>query len=263
MEPGNKFEKKTIGAFGYNLTYAEAGKGDVIISIPGSAGIEMSTAKDILAEDFRVIEINPPGWSNDPQTPGLMRQRQIAIIIAEAITELGVDTFHLLGTSMGGGCAFWLTALYPDRVKSISLEAPMLFGRDEDMVNPQGKKMIEALVNGAPAPDVSAYPAPPPHPRKPWATADFFRDQMRYRFKMMAKNDHDYDNPELRAFAKNLSIPSQLLFGAKDEIYHQSYAEQFKSVVPSAGIKIIEDGTHDIQNTAPESFVASIKEFAS
>ncbi len=261
MKPGSKFERKSIEAFGYKIAYAEAGSGEVIISIPGSAGIEMSTAKDILTESYRVIEINPPGWSDDPQTPGVMRQKQIGIVIAEVIAELGIDQYHLLGTSMGAGCAFWLTALYPDRVKTISLEAPMLFQRDEDMVDPQGKKMIEALLNGAPIPDVSAYPAPPAHPLKPWSDADFFREQMRYRFKMMVKNDHDYDNPELRAFAKGVTIPTQLLFGSKDEIFNQSYPQEFKSVVPSATITIINDGTHDIQNTAPEAFVDAIKGF--
>ncbi len=259
MKPGSKFQRKTIEAFGHNIVYAEAGKGEVIISLPGSAGIEMSTAKDILAESYRVIEINPPGWSDDPQTNGVMRQRQIGIVVAEVAAELGISQYHLLGTSMGGGCAFWLLALYPERVKSISLEAPMLFTRDEDMVNPKGKKMIEALLSGAPIPDVSAYPAPPAHPRKPWATADFFREQMRYRFKMMVKNDHDYDNSELRSYGKTLSVPCQLLFGSKDEILKQSFAEQFKAVVPSAKIIIIDEGTHDIQNTAPEAFAAAMQ----
>jgi len=260
--PGNKFVEKTVECFGYAIPYAEAGKGDTIVSFPGSAGLEMSTAKDLLARDYRVIEIDPPGWGKQPQTTGKMRMRDLGTILAGVLKELDIGEFHLIGTSMGGTNAFWMASQYPNGVKSITLEAPMLFPKDEDMVHPEGKKMIEALQNGAPAPDFSAYPAPPAHPRKPWSDADFFRQQMRNRFKMMAKVDHAYDAPELRAFASNSTIPTQMLLGTQDEVYNQSYAETFKSAAPKAYVKSIENGTHDLQNSTPEAFVGAFKEIS-
>ncbi len=262
VEPGSKFKKQSIAAFGYEIPYIEAGQGDVIISLPGSAGLEMSRAKDLLAEEFRVIEFDPPGWGETPALAGVMKQRQLGLVLAEAIAELGIERFHLIGTSMGGTNAFWLAAQFPERVKSMILEAPMLFPRtQEDLVNPDGQKMIDALVAGAPPPDMSGYPGPPPHPMKPWSTTEFFREQMNRRFKMMAKSDHAYDDPTLRDFAKSLTIPTTMLMGTEDEIYKPVYAERFKEIVPSATVTFVKAATHDIQNTAPEAFVEIVSSF--
>ncbi|MCA8889750.1 MAG: alpha/beta hydrolase, partial [Parvularculaceae bacterium] len=254
-QPGKEFKRSSVDCFGYRIPFIEAGTGDVIISLPGSAGLEASTAKDMLAGRYKVIEFDPPGWGDTPALPAQMKQKHLAVILAEAVAELGIERYHLLGTSMGGTNAMWLAGLYPDRVKSLTFEAPMLFTRDEDLHHPEANKMIEALVAGAPLPDVSAYPAPPPHPRKPWATADFFRNQMKNRLKMMAKSDHAYDHPDLHAFASKLKMPIQLLFGTADEIYKATYPTHFSKSVPTAEVIVIPDAVHDVQNSAPEKFV--------
>ncbi|MXO60665.1 alpha/beta fold hydrolase [Altererythrobacter salegens] len=258
MAPGSKFTRHSVACFGYDIPYAEAGSGDVIVSLPGSAGLEMSTAKDILAESYRVIELDPPGWGDTPALAAEMKQRHLAIVLAEVIADLGIARYHLIGTSMGGANAYWLAAQFPERVKSLTLEAPMVFHRQEDLHNPD-EGFIQALRAGAPAPDVSGYPAPPPHPRKPWADANFFRDQMRKRFKMMAKTDYPGDNSALEEFAHRGKVPTTLLIGSEDEILKQSFADQFQVTVPHAHVVRIEGATHDIQNTAPEAFVAAMQ----
>jgi pimeloyl-ACP methyl ester carboxylesterase len=257
MLPGEKFERGTVASFGYEVPFAQAGSGDAIVFLPGSAGLEMSSAKDTLAQSFRVIELDPPGWGETAPLAAQMQQRQLAIVLADAISALGLARYHLVGASMGGLNAFWLAKQYPERVLSITLEAPMLFYRPQDLVNPD-ESFIRALRAGAPAPDMSAYPAPPPHPRKPWATADFFRHQMRNRFKMFRTTDHPADNSALESFAREAKMPIALLLGTQDEILNPCYAERFKDMVPSSRIDIIDGATHDIQNTAPEGFVAAI-----
>lgn len=54
--PGSKFERGHVEVFGYRISFAQAGSGDAIVSLPDSAGLEMSTAKDALAVSNRVIE---------------------------------------------------------------------------------------------------------------------------------------------------------------------------------------------------------------
>lgn len=62
--PGAAFARATLPVAGFTLHYAEAAPAaplGTIVSLPGSAGLEMSTAKDRLAERYRVVEITPPG----------------------------------------------------------------------------------------------------------------------------------------------------------------------------------------------------------
>ena len=82
---------------------------------------------------------------------------------------------------------------------------------------------------------------------------------MRNRFKMFRTTDYPADNSALEGFAHETTIPLALLLGTHDEILNLSYAERFKDMAPSARIEIIDRATHDIQNTAPEAFVATIR----
>ena len=253
--PGSKFERGSVEVFGYRIPFAQAGSGDVVVSLPGSAGLEMSTAKDVLAESHRVIELDPPGWGETPEIAGEMQQRHLAIILAEAVAELGIDRYHLVGTSLGGNNSLWLASQFPERVATMTLEGPMLFCPPEDLVNPFD---IVAAVKGGMSYDENAMPAPPTHPNKPWSTPEFHHEQMRRRFRMMKYLAHPEDDGPLREFARSTDIPTMLLLGTADELLKESYAQTFAEVMPSATIRVIPGAGHDIQNTAPEAFVEAV-----
>ncbi|HWM19337.1 MAG TPA: alpha/beta fold hydrolase, partial [Ilumatobacteraceae bacterium] len=129
---GAAFRRQTVAAAGFDVTYYEAGEGDPLLCLPGAGGPHMRIALDLLARDYRVIVVELPGWGAQPNDvadfDGLAEQ---VTLIATAI---GLDTFHLMGTSLGGACALHLATLYPDRVLSMVLEAPAKFR--EASVNP-------------------------------------------------------------------------------------------------------------------------------
>jgi pimeloyl-ACP methyl ester carboxylesterase len=76
---------------------------------------------------------------------------------------------------------------------------------------------------------------------------------------MFRTTDYPADNSALETFARETTIPLTILLGTQDEILNLSYAERFKAMAPSSRIDIIDGATHDIQNTAPEAFVAAIR----
>ena len=258
MQPGANFKRATVAVFGYEVAYADAGTGDAIISLPGSAGLEMSKAKDILARDNRVIELNPPGWGESPILDASMKQRHLAYLLAAAIEELGIDRYTIMGTSLGGVNALWLAQQFPDRVSAIILEAPMAFYRDEHLVNPQMEIMLKAIRAGELPGFDPNIPAPPIDPQKPWSDADYFHEQMRRRFKMFRFTDTS-ENWDLEPFARSLSIPTTLVFGTEDEILNKSYPAQLASIIPNLKVKIAEGASHDIQNTGTEVFVEAVR----
>ena len=79
-----------------------------------------------------MVVLELPGWGAQPNDvadfDGLAEQ------VALIATAIGLDTFHLMGTSLGGACALHLATLYPERVVSMVLEAPAKFR--EASVNP-------------------------------------------------------------------------------------------------------------------------------
>jgi len=254
--PGSKFKRGSVEAFGYEIFYAESGEGDTLVSVPGSAGLEMSVAKDMLAENFRVIEFDLPGWGESPAVHAKMRLRQLATILVAALDELTIEKYHLLGTSMGANVALWLASMQPEKVLSMTFEGPMLFHTQDDLRNPVD--VIPMIQQGLEY-DPTIYPAPPPHPMKPWADERYFHDQMRRRFKMMRYIEHPVDDSPLHGFASATKIPTLLLLGDNDEVLKPDYARTFLDKFSAAALEVAERGTHDLQNTAPEFFVEKFK----
>lgn len=263
--PGQAFRFSTVTVGDWELDYAEAGPSSpaaTIVSLPGSAGVEMSTAKDRLAQWYRVVEINPPGWGGRGALNAPMSQEDIGGVLAEAATKLVEGRFYLLGTSMGGANALYVAARRPDRVIGVIHEGSMAPSRLEDLQMPpltqeQREMMAQALERGDPLP----YPAPPPHPRKPWSTAEFFVTQMTHRARMMRWVEPDFSAAGAAKIVRDRKIPVLALLGDNDEILKVSQREAYASALPHATFQLVPGGSHDLQNTEPEAFVNSIRAF--
>lgn len=266
--PGENFQHGTVPAGEFTLDYAEAGPAgaDVtIVSFPGSAGLEMSTAKDTLIEKYRVIEINPPGWAGKDDLSRPIDMAEIGELLAGAANSLVAGRYYVLGTSMGGVAAVHAAVKYPDRVIGVITEGGMAPGRPTDLRNPPPAPPAEEPAEAAPAPAGEepappAYPLPPLDPRKPWATADYVRKQMENRFKMFRYTSLDMLPEAALATLREQGTPVLFLLGTQDEILLPSQRETVATYLPDADFRSPAGG-HDIQNTAPEEFVALVEEF--
>ncbi len=88
---GAAFVERFVEAAGFTVRYLEAGDGPVVLYLPGAGGPVMTFALDALAERFRVIVLEYPGWGAQPNDvadfDGLADQ------VAEIATALGTRAF--------------------------------------------------------------------------------------------------------------------------------------------------------------------------
>ncbi|WP_353816528.1 alpha/beta fold hydrolase [Agromyces sp. SYSU T00266] len=255
-EPGAKFRAGTVTVGDYVLDYAEAGPTEpaaTIVSFPGSAGLEMSTAKDTLADTYRIIEINPPGWGGKEDLTHPMGMDEFAAVLVEAADQLVDGPYFLLGTSMGGANAIHAAVMKSDRVKGVVLEASMAPVAREDLYFPDPPAIDPSM-------GIENYPLPPVHPRKPWATEDFMRTQMLNRMKMFPFTRLDMLPAALADLAAQ-GTPVLALLGESDEIIKPSQRDRYDEYLPDAQYVSIASAGHDIQNTSPEEFVDAVKAF--
>ena len=115
---------------------AEAGAADAPVLVmlhgggPGASGIAnyiQNLAE--LTKRFRVVLPDQPGFGGSyrPSQEELDTKSitQIAVdALIEAFDTVGVETFHLLGNSLGGAAAIALAQQHPDRVARLVLMAP-------------------------------------------------------------------------------------------------------------------------------------------
>jgi len=98
----------------------------VLIHGLGSASTAFKPIVSALSHSFRVITIDLPGHGNSPYKSGQdMEPKALGNAIFENISnKYGIDSFHLVGNSLGGWISLEMAADQPGRIISLTGLAP-------------------------------------------------------------------------------------------------------------------------------------------
>jgi pimeloyl-ACP methyl ester carboxylesterase len=243
--PGAAFAERSIDAAGFTVRYFEAGSGPALLCLPGAGGPKLTLALDTLAERFRVIVLELPGWGAQPNQvadfDGLAAQ------VAEIATALGLDRFNLMGTSLGGACALHFVTLFADRVESLVLEAPAKFR--ESSADPSQLEPAAFVKAFRSHPERSPQMAPPDPAfmARVWPTV------------MRLMGDGTVDD-----FATRLvEVPTRtlILFGRNDGIINPINGRTLRRLMLNSSLQYVYDAAHDIQCDRPEAFADVVGDF--
>ncbi|MEU6408203.1 alpha/beta fold hydrolase [Microbispora sp. NPDC046933] len=117
-----------------DIAVAETGEGPALVMLhgggPGASGVSNYHQNlPALSRRFRVVLPDQPGFGGSYRpTEEDLDERSITEITVDALFQaldaLGIDTFHLLGNSLGGAAAIAMAQQRPDRVTRLVLMAP-------------------------------------------------------------------------------------------------------------------------------------------
>ena len=134
----------------WNIHYNEAGEGHPVVMLhgsgPGATGwSNFGPNMPALAERFRVIAVDMPGWgASDAVT---FDERDHAGAALELLDTLGIEKAAFVGNSMGGMTALRFAALHPERISHLvtmgpGAPGPRLFGAGDGPT--EGLKVLQA-----------------------------------------------------------------------------------------------------------------------
>jgi len=116
------------------VAVAETGEGPVLVMLhgggPGASGVaNYHQNLPALARRFRVVLPDQPGFGGSYRPAEAdLDERSITQItvdaLFQALDQLGIERFHLLGNSLGGAAALAMAQTQPDRVAGLVLMAP-------------------------------------------------------------------------------------------------------------------------------------------
>lgn len=113
------------------LFYEVRGAGEALVLVPGFASGAWSWAwqAEDLSRDFRVVTFDPRGVANSRPNDGAeISIAKIAQDIAGLLSELRIDSAHVLGISFGGFVAQEFALRYPERLKKLVLASTSFGG---------------------------------------------------------------------------------------------------------------------------------------
>jgi pimeloyl-ACP methyl ester carboxylesterase len=240
------FTRKSVAAAGFDITYYEAGTGTPIVVLPGAGGPNLGPAYDALAEKFRVIMIELPGWGGAPNDvadfDGLADQ------VVAALDAIGMDTFHLLGTSLGGACAIHLASRHAARVISLTLEAPAKLRTDSVSPADLGPDEFIPAFRTHPDRGLPMAPLDPDFMGRVWPTVE----------RLMGDGTLD---SALADRLKAIQTRTLVMFGRNDGVINPINGRTYRQLMPNCVLMYVYDAAHEIAQDRPEAFVDVVSDF--
>ena len=246
--PDILFTEGYIDADGFRIRYQEAGQGEPLVSLHGAGGLRLSRSHALLATQYRVIVFEVPGFGQSPANERAQSMADLAHTMTQAVTNLGLERFNLMGNSFGGKLALWLAVQQPERIQALVLVAPAAI-RPAQEPAPQDLSPEERLARLYAHPERQA-PTPPPDP------AVIAKQQALVRRVMGPARDE-----ALESRMPDLHVPVLVLFGTMDRMIPSEMGRLYCDKLPNCHLVLVYDAGHAVDADRPEAFVSVVSDF--
>lgn len=254
--------------------YREEGAGDPVLLVHGWSGSGYDWTRLIpqLSDSYHVFAPDLPGFGRSDK-PGIDYTLDYYVkFIDDFANEVGMDSFHLAGNSMGGQISAAYSLAFPEKVRTLALldaagvteGVPAVFGAG------RFPRSIERLMARTPLRLFAwHYRKVGPYYDPSWMTDEDIREHY-----------HSYGNrPAAHAAAsclknillavdarldeklEGLSLPSLIIWGKEDPMLPLVMGDEFKRLIKGSTIEVIDMCGHCPQEEHPERTAAILKEF--
>jgi pimeloyl-ACP methyl ester carboxylesterase len=134
------------------LHYERAGSGEPLLLIQGMSGTHVSWGepfKGALEEAFDVVAFDNRGIGLSAPVDGPFTIAEMAADTAGLMEELGLESAHVVGVSMGGMIAQELALAYPERLRSLTLGCTYCGGPGSVLMPEENlQKLVAGMASG-------------------------------------------------------------------------------------------------------------------
>jgi pimeloyl-ACP methyl ester carboxylesterase len=198
-----------------------------------------------LAKRFTIISVDILGFGRSSKPIDFRYSFPAqANIYYKLMFKLGYVKFSTLGHSMGGEIVMNLSYLYPEAVTHLILsDAPGV----ETLTTGKGSKKPNLSTELTTVSDMKAYDL----------------NQVRNNRNDNAHHIelHKQRSRRLQIPAKELTVPTLIVWGRKDSSVPWQDGETYDRLLPNSELRIIEEGFHAPFRQKPDEFIAYIDEF--
>ncbi|TXN41213.1 alpha/beta hydrolase [Methylobacterium sp. WL30] len=274
-------ETPPIGAFltadGVRLHYVERGRGPALVLIHGNGmmiqDFLVSGIVDDLAERYRVIIIDRPGYGYSDRPRGLWTPRAHATLFQKALQQLGVTQAVVLGHSWGALVAVALALQAPQLVRSLVLASGSYYPTlraDVLLTSPVAIPGIGDLMRHTVSPVLGRLmqPALIKAMFAPAAVTDRFdrefpKAMMLRPLQLRASaEDAALMTPvtvEIKQHYRDLTLPVVIIVGGDDQVADvDRQSKRLHSELPNSELVVVPGMGHMIQHLAPREVVDAI-----
>lgn len=241
-------DRRTVEVDGCSVSYVRRGAGAPLLFLHGSGGVRGDEPIfDRLAERYDLILPDHPGFGRSDTPAWLDTIHDLGYFYLDFIDALGLRDVHLVGHSLGGWIAAEAAVRNATALRGLTLIAPA-------GLRVKGIEMADVFLLPPERLDVLAGT----RSEQP-ANDDELDVQLKNRdtFALLAWNPRLYD-PHLAKWLHRIRIPTSLVWGERDGIIPPAYADEFRRLIPHAGVYLFPECGHRPHVERPEAFLETI-----
>ena len=255
-----------ITAGGIRTSYLEAGQGPVLLLLHGAGGGATSWYKVIgpLSRHFRVIAFDKPGYGESDKPWADYSKAFYTDWLLAAVDTLGLDRFHLVGSSQGGSVGIAFALRFPDRLRKLVLVDTAAMSDDWDRrIIPRmvlyrlfptpflGRLLGSNVMKDPAVADPAWHRYSMEVIRKPGGRYPFFLGR--------GKAVQTYSDEELQS----VQVPALVIWGADEAFFPVAHGERAAALIPDSRLVVLPGAGHLPWMEKPAAFVKTVVEFLS
>ena len=127
-----KISIEKINVRGHDVRYYTGGNGDPLIVVHGGGGDASTWLQNIeeLTAKYTVYAPDLPGYGGSQALDGDYYIPELTEFIEDFSDSLGLESFYIVGHSLGGGVALNFALQFPNRIKKLVLVSSLCLGRE-------------------------------------------------------------------------------------------------------------------------------------
>src|SRR5438093_5106624 len=123
-----RFSERRVPVDPFEVRVVEFGEGTPIVYLHGGGGLHIDRSLELLAESFRIVAFEMPGFGGSPANTRTATLAELAETMAGAVSAAGVgEGYVLFGTSFGGATALHMALRDPAPISALVLMSPGAF----------------------------------------------------------------------------------------------------------------------------------------
>ncbi|MGI8906304.1 MAG: alpha/beta fold hydrolase [Candidatus Sumerlaeaceae bacterium] len=222
-----------------------AGDGEPVVLVHGLgvSGTYFLRSAELLARDFAVLIPDLPGSGRSAKPRHVLNVAQLADVLAEWITQAGLQPVHWIGNSFGCQVVIELGVRYPHLLRSATLLGPTIEAQARSAMRQLFRLALDA--SREPFSEIGI------------ALMDYLRFGPRRFWRTFVHAREDRIEEKLWQF----KVPTLVMHGGRDPIVPQHWAELVTGLLPDARLVTIPEAAHTVHYSHPEEFTRTVSDF--
>jgi 4,5:9,10-diseco-3-hydroxy-5,9,17-trioxoandrosta-1(10),2-diene-4-oate hydrolase len=206
----------------------------------------LSTLRNALAQKYRVIALELPGFGTSPANTKSRSVQDLAHTMAQAAAQVVPETYTLIGTSFAAHVALWQTLQSPAQVEVLVLIAPTAL------------LPVSGSLAGMPADTAKRLFA---HPDKVRGLASVDPAIVAKEQALVQRLTGGRHDAEAERRLGEIACATLVLFGSEDKMVAPEAARLYRERIPNSNIAFVYDAGHLIEAERPEALVNAVSDY--